>query len=553
MDGSQISPLLSGLDDHQYEVDQAVESRPTGGWRSAIYIIGVEVAERFAFNGISGNLIMYLTVVLNESTVSAAKNVNIWSGVSTLLPLLGAFIADSYLGRYRTILISSLIYLLGLSLITISVARVIPPEFREMLFFVSLYMVGMGLGGHKPCLQAFGADQFDKDSAEGRRAKNSFFNWWYFGISSGASVAMLTVIYIQDNLGWAIGFGIPTIAMAFALLLFLFGSNTYTYLIPSGQSPLTQVAKVIVAAARKWHLPSRKDYRDGGRCVPVAKEVSPGTNQFKFLDKAAIVDDLDSSCCPNSWRLCTPAQVEEVKHIMRLVPIWSCCLMFAAVYAQPGTFFTKQCSTTNRKIFSSFEVSPASLVVFINLTAIAFVPVYDGILVPIARRLTGIPSGITMLQRIGIGMLFSVTSMVVAALVEMRRLGIAREYAPFDHPNATIPMSFWWLLPQYIICGLADLFTVVGLQEFFYDQMPHGMRSIGAAAFLSIFGIGNFLSSFIISLVQGLRPEWLTNDLNNSHLHYYYWLLAGLSVFCLCFYICSAKSFVYRQTYHGLP
>ncbi|XP_058091255.1 protein NRT1/ PTR FAMILY 5.10-like [Magnolia sinica] len=552
MDGSQTSPLLSGLED-QCEEDRKVERKPTGGWRSAIYIIGVEVAERFAYYGISANLIMYLTIVLNESTVSAAKKVNTWSGVAALLPLLGAFIADSYLGRYRTILISSLIYLLGLSLLTMSVAMVIPLQVRELLFFISLYMVGIGQGGHKPCVQAFGADQFDEDSAEGRKAKNSFFNWWYFGICSSAGAGTLIVTNIQDNVGWAIGFGIPTIAMVFALFLFLFGSNTYTHIVPSGQSPLTGVPKVIVAAARKWHLPSRNDNPDEGGCVPVAKEVISQTNQFKFLDKATIVDDLDASCCQNSWRLCTQAQVEETKQIMRLVPIWACCLMFAVVFAQPGTFFTKQCSTMNRKIWSSFEVSPASLLVSSSLTIVAFVPIYDRILVPTTRRLTGIPSGLMTLRRIGIGIFLSVTSMVVAALVEMRRLKIAREYGPFDHPNATVPMSVWWLLPQYIIYGLADVFTMVGLQEFFYDQMPDGMRSIGAAAYLSIVGTGSFLSSVIISLIQGIKPEWLTNDLNNSHLDYYYWLLAGLSALWLCFYICAAKRFVYKQTYYGLP
>lgn len=91
---------------------RSVSRAHTGRWKASLLIIGVEVAERFAYTGIRSNLVTYLTDVLDESTVNAAKNVNTWSGVASMLPFLGAFVADSYLGRYWTIVSSSVIYLI---------------------------------------------------------------------------------------------------------------------------------------------------------------------------------------------------------------------------------------------------------------------------------------------------------------------------------------------------------------------------------------------------------------------------------------------------------
>ncbi|KAG6738776.1 hypothetical protein POTOM_058398 [Populus tomentosa] len=105
-------------------------------------------------------------------------------------------------------------------------------------------------------------------------------------------------------------------------------------------------------------------------------------------------------------------------------------------------------------------------------------------------------------QRIGTGIFLSVATMVIAALVEMKRLKTAQEHGLVDLPDVTIPMSFWWLIPQYVLFGIAQSFTMVALQEFFYDQVPSDLRSVGISLKLSIFGAGNFLSSFLISVIE---------------------------------------------------
>lgn len=274
----------------------------------------------------------------------------------------------------------------------------------------------------------------------------------------------------------------------------------------------------------------------------------------RFLDKATIINDVEaSSKVKNPWRLCSVNQVEEVKLVLRLIPIWLTCLMFPVVQTLLNTYFTKQGSTLIRTVRSSshFEIPPASLQGFVTFTVLITIPIYDRIFIPITRKLTAQPSGITVLQRIVAGLFLSVVNMVVAGLVEKKRISVAKEYNLLDKPNSVVPMRIWWLLPQYVLCGLSDAFTFIGLQELFYDQMPDAMRSVGAAANISITGVGNFVGNAIISVVQGVSSryggEWLVDNINRAHLHYFYWMLAGLSALNLCAYVWVANGFVYKR------
>uniref|UniRef100_A0A453G1J7 Uncharacterized protein n=1 Tax=Aegilops tauschii subsp. strangulata TaxID=200361 RepID=A0A453G1J7_AEGTS len=251
---------------------------------------------------------------------------------------------------------------------------------------------------------------------------------------------------------------------------------------------------------------------------------------------------------------------EEVRGLLRLFPIWATCIIYAVIFSQSSTFFTKQAATLDRRIGATFRVPPAALQTFISLTIITFIPVYDRLFVPAARRFTRLSSGITMLQRIGTGLVLALVAMVVAALVEARRLGVARDAGLVDDPKAALPMSLWWMVPQYVLFGLSDVFAMIGLQEFFYDQVPDALRSLGLAFFLSIFGVGHFLSSFLISAIDGATKKggasWFSNNLNRAHLDYFYWLLAGLCAAELAAFVVVSRVYVYKKRVahhdHGL-
>ncbi|XWS08296.1 hypothetical protein CRYUN_Cryun41cG0067400 [Craigia yunnanensis] len=368
-----------------------------GGWNAAIFVIFVEMAERFTFYGLAGNLITYLTNDLGEPIATAAKNISTWVGVSYIFPLLGGFIADSYLGRFKTIIASSVIYLLGIVLLTLS-ASVIPSHYRKAVFFTALYIIAIGEGGHRPCVQAFAADQFDENNPEEKAAKSSFFNWWYLGIVSGASLAIVSVAYLQDNVSWTAGYGVLAGSLAVAFALFIVGTRRYRKHSPSG-SPFTTVAQVLIAAAKKWRLSEThggrgicyEDHKSGNYANynETRGRILVRTKQLKFLDKAMIIDNYDAlSLTKNPWRLCSLNQVEEVKLVICLIPIWLSCLMFGVMFAQLQTFFVKQGSTMIRSIGSNFQIPPAGIQCIIGLTLLIIVPIYDRVFVPIARKVS---------------------------------------------------------------------------------------------------------------------------------------------------------------------
>lgn len=129
------------------------------------------------------------------------------------------------------------------------------------IFYCALYIVAVGTGGTKPNISTMGADQFDNFEPKERTQKLSFFNWWMFSIFFGTLFSTTFLVYIQDNVGWGLGYGIPTIGLSVSVLVFLVGTPFYRHKLSSG-SPLSKIAKVLVAAVRNWKVPLPNDPKE---------------------------------------------------------------------------------------------------------------------------------------------------------------------------------------------------------------------------------------------------------------------------------------------------
>ncbi|KAL9241732.1 hypothetical protein vseg_015806 [Gypsophila vaccaria] len=541
----------------------------TGKWKACPFILGTECCERLAYYGIATNLVSYLTTKMHQGNVSAARNVTTWSGTCYLTPLIGAVLADAYWGRYWTIAVFSTIYLIGMCTLTLSasVHAFMPAECvgsicpeatpaQYGVFFLGLYLIALGTGGIKPCVSSFGADQFDDTDAAERVKKGSFFNWFYFSINIGALVSSTVIVWMQENAGWGLGFGIPAIFMGIAIASFFSGTPLYRFQKPGG-SPLTRMCQVVVASFRKWTLDvpleSSVLYEtvDKHSAIEGSRKLEH-TEELTCLDKAAVISDVDrrEGNYSNPWKLCTVTQVEELKILIRMFPIWATGIVFSAVYAQMSTMFVEQGTVMDRTI-GSFTIPAASLSTFDVISVIFWVPIYDRFLVPIARKFTGKERGFSELQRMGIGLFISILSMVAAALVEIRRLQIARDLDLLDK-NVPVPLNIFWQVPQYFLVGAAEVFTFVGQLEFFYDQSPDAMRSLCSALSLLTTSLGNYLSSLILTIVtivttSGGNPGWIPDNLNNGHLDNFFWLLAGLSFLNLVLYVFCAKKYKQKK------
>ncbi|EYU34037.1 hypothetical protein ABFS82_13G014400 [Erythranthe guttata] len=542
-----------------------VDKSRTGGWLAAGLILGTELSERICVMGISMNMVTYLVGELHLSSAESATIVTNFMGTLNLLGLLGGFVADAKLGRYSTVAISASITALGVTLLTIAttIPSMRPPTCNSRvgsppqdciaatgrqlaLLYAALYTIALGGGGIKSNVSGFGSDQFDTSDPKEEKAMVYFFNRFYFCISLGSLFAVTVLVYIQDNVGRGWGYGISAGTMVFAVGVLIFGRAFYRFRIPKG-SPLTVIWRVLYLAWKK----RRVDYPSQVNMLNEYYNAKiPHTEKVRCLDKAAISDDTETTTndekVNSSRSVSTVTQVEEVKMVLMLLPIWSTSILFWTVYSQMNTFTIEQATFMDRNL-GSFEIPAGSFSFFLFITILLFTSLNERLFVPIARKITRTPHGITCLQRVGTGLVFSVIGMAASALVEKKRRN------DFVQDGKNVRITAFWLVPQFFIVGAGEAFAYVGQLEFFIREAPERMKSMSTGLFLSTLSMGFFVSSLLVSLVDRVtNGEWLRSDLNMGKLDLFYWLLAVLGVVNFLFFVVFAMRHQYKvQNYGG--
>ncbi|XP_008437665.2 protein NRT1/ PTR FAMILY 2.8 [Cucumis melo] len=537
-----------------------------GGWRAVKYIIGNESFEKLSSMSLISNITVYLSTKYNVNGIFVVNVVNIWIGTSNVATLAGAFIADTRLGRYRTLLYGSIASFLGMGTVALTAAlhQLRPPHcnvedsghcpqphlWQLLVLFTGLGLLSIGAGGIRPCNVAFGADQFDTTTEKGKSQLESFFNWWYLSFTVALLIALTGVVYVQTNVSWTLGFAIPTICFFISISIFLLGRHTYIIVKPRG-SMLKDVARVIVAAYRKrGHSISSSSFYDSPMEDSTCGEKLIHTDRFKWLDRAAIIvnpeEELDEQGKPkNSWRLCSLQQVEGFKCLVSILPVWISGIGCFIVFNQPNTFGILQAMQSNRSIGSHFKFPPGWMNLAGMIALSIWIIIYERVLIKLGKKMTGKERRLTMEQRITIGIVLSILSMITSGVVEKHRRDAALKNKLFISPT-----SFALLLPQHVLTGLMEAFALVAMMEFFTMHMPEHMRTVAGAIFFLTISVASYLSSLIVDVIKKVsgkiaKSPWVGgHDLNHNRLDYYYFTIAVIETLNLLYFVFFARRFV---------
>uniref|UniRef100_A0ACD5W0D5 Uncharacterized protein n=1 Tax=Avena sativa TaxID=4498 RepID=A0ACD5W0D5_AVESA len=513
--------------------------------------------ERVAGFGLNTNMIMYLTKQYHLSNVTAGATLFVWAAAANFAPIPGALIADMYIGRFVAISLGSIACLTGIVFLWLSAmisgARPPPcgvglapeqctaPGPRHLAWLIAGFtFLSIGAGGIRPCSMAFGADQFSRHPKEQRsRILQAYFNAYYASIGVAFTVAVTVIVYVQDNVGWKAGFAVPMGLMMLSAVSFLLGSRLYIK--EKGSKQMFSGIGAALMAAMKNHkarLPVKTE--DGVYHHLKGCKLTVPTDKLRFLNKACMISSSgneEDSHGTSGRRLCTVDQVEQLKSAIRVLPIWSSTVFLAQAVSQ--NYAVLQANEMDRRV-GVFRVPGCSLTMFNMVTMSLWSGSYDRWIAPALRRVTGNPRGLTMKQRIGVGLLLATAAMAVSAAVEgaRRRLALA----------GGTTMSAFWLVPQFALMGLAEAFGVIGELEFFYTELPKSMASFSMALLYMALGVGNLVNSLIVKVVDqasrsGGRTSWLSSDLNAGHYDYYYWLLACLGAVNFIYFLWCAWAY----------
>ena len=279
-----------------------------------------------------------------------------------------------------------------------------------------------------------------------------------------------------------------------------------------------------------------------------------GSNQDPLQSQLLQNDDEDDNEEEYHWLDVTKMQhqgpyvdqlVEEVKGVYSVFGFLPFMVMYWLVYAASSSLYYSQGCQMDY-YFGSFKMPIAVLNDADIIIILLLVPLCDRLVYPWLQQGSCCKFG--MLRKMGVGYLVLAIAMVTAGLVEIWRKStdLLDITSTCDSSIYLSSLSVLWQIPQYLLVGVSEVFASIVSLEFFSSQAPESMRAIVYSLNLLMVGIGYLLATLLVVIVDLWTPEWIPTNLNNGHLEYYYFLVAGLMILTLFIFIPCAKRYTYK-------
>ncbi|XP_015114820.1 peptide transporter family 1 [Diachasma alloeum] len=350
-------------------------------------IISTEFCERFSYYGMRTILALYIKNKLDFSDDTSTIIFHTFTMLVYAFPLVGAMLADSLLGKFRTILYFNIIYCLGQLLLSASAVPTFGLPIRE-ISMIGLLFIAMGTGGIKPCVSALGGDQFTLPEQERHLAM--YFSVFYFTINAGSLVSSFLTPELRNGIKcfgdqecYAIAFFVPAALMVLAIVIFAMGKPLYRIKKPEGNVVLSAIRCIS-------HAVCEKSKSDGT------------TKRGHWLDYAD--DEYDSKL------------IFDLKAALGVLKILIPLPVFWALAEQQGSRWTFQAARMNGEI-GNFLVKADQMQMVNALLILGLIPIIETCLYP---RLTKFKCLDTQLKRLTTGGMLAAVAFVIAALVELK-------------------------------------------------------------------------------------------------------------------------------------
>jgi len=384
---------------------------------------------------------------LMMTEAEATSTYHLFVGAAYLLPLVGAYISDRFLGKYKTIMLLSLVYCAGHAALSIWE--------NKMGLYLGLGLIALGSGGIKPCVSAHVGDQFD---ATNKHLVKKVFDLFYWMINFGSFFSTLMIPWTLKHFGSQIAFGIPGVLMAVATYIFWLGRKHYVHVPPAGKTRGGFLA--VCTEALKQKLKGQKTASD-----------FLGLAEVKFGEEA----------------------VDGARDVTKIMKIFITVSIFWALFDQHGSSWVLQAQKMNPNFFG-IQLDPAQIQALNPIMVMALIPIFNFLIIPMVERAK---IKVTPLRKMAVGMYLAAGSFATVAIIQK-----------FVDDGTQVNMM-WQFIPYLVLTAAEVLVSITGL-EFAYTQAPKALKSTIMSFWLLTVFFGNLLTAYIskINVFQGSSFFW---------------------------------------------